>query len=142
MNKERIKQYDQLYMSIAVNTSQMSYATRNKVGCVIVKDHNIIAYGYNGMPMGMDNECEYINELGELVTRKEVMHSELNAIHKAVKQGISPNGSTIYITLSPCFNCSLQILSAGIKKVFYREEYRDSSGIDFLKNRGIEVEKI
>lgn len=142
MNEERIKQYDQLYMSIAVSTSQMSQAIRSKVGCVIIKEHNIISYGFNGMPSGMSNECEEIDENGNLVTKREVQHAELNSILKSAKQGISLENAIIYITLSPCFNCSLLILGAGIKKVFYKEEYRDLSGIDFLKSKGIKVEKI
>lgn len=142
MNKERIKQYNQLYMDLASRIAEMSYAIRNKVGCIIVKDHNIISYGFNGMPSGMLNECEEKDETGKLITKKEVLHSELNAISKAAKQGTSTKDATIYITLSPCLNCSLHIIQSGIKTVYYKEEYRDKSGINLLKKMKIKVKKI
>jgi dCMP deaminase len=141
MNKERLKQYDKLYISFAEEAAKMSYAVRSKVGCVIVKDNNIVSYGFNGMPSGLNNICEETLPNGELVTKKEVLHSELNAVIKTAKHGINIEGSTIYITLSPCFNCSVILLQSGIKKVVYKEEYRDLSGVDFLRKNGIEVEK-
>lgn len=142
MNKNRIEQYDQMYMDLAIRISQMSHAMRNKVGCVIVKDHNILSYGFNGMPTGMSNQCEEQDETGKLITKKEVLHSELNAISKAAKQGTSTKDATIYITLSPCLNCSLHIIQSGIKTVYYKEEYRDKTGINLLKKMKIKVKKI
>lgn len=141
MDKERIKQYDNLYITVAKEAAKMSHAVRSKVGCVIVKDNNILSYGFNGMPSGMSNVCEDTLPNGELVTKKETLHAELNSVIKAAKQGIEIKGSTVYITLSPCFNCSVILLQVGIKKVVYQEEYRDLSGIDFLRKNGVEVEK-
>ncbi|MDD5651144.1 MAG: deaminase [Candidatus Nanoarchaeia archaeon] len=142
MNEERIKQYDLMYINMAIEASKMSQAIRNKVGCIIVKDHNIIAYGYNGMPAGMSNDCEEIDDQGNIVTKKEVIHSETNAICKAAAQGLSTKDASLYITLMPCLQCSLLIIQSKIKKVFYREEYRDLSGMQLLQNVGILVEKI
>ena len=141
MNKERVKQYDNLYITIAEEVAKMSHAIRSKVGCVIVKDNNILSYGFNGMPSGLDNVCEDTLSNGELVTKKEVLHAELNLVIKAAKQGIEIKGSTVYVTLSCCFNCSVILLQAGVKKVVYKEEYRDLSGIDFLRKNGVIVEK-
>jgi dCMP deaminase len=129
-------------MDLAIRIAQMSHAKRNKVGCVIVKDKNIISYGFNGMPTGFPNECEEKDINGNLITKKEVLHSELNAISKAAEQGTSTKDATLYVTLSPCIDCARLLIQSGIKKVFYKELYRDSSGIEFLKKSGIKVYKI
>lgn len=131
-----------MYMDIAERVSQRSYATRLKVGCVIEKDGSIISFGWNGMPAGYDNCCEHTDENGNLVTNREVQHAELNAIGKAAKAGISVANANLFITHSPCINCSLIILISGIKSVYYKSEYRDTYGIDFLRKNGVHVEKV
>lgn len=137
------KQKDKsMYMDIAVRVSQRSYAKRLKVGCVIEKEHSIISFGWNGMPAGYDNCCEHIDSSGNEVTNAEVQHAELNAIGKAARAGISTKDATLYITHSPCMHCALIILVAGIKAVYYKDTYRDTYGIDFLRNNGIHVEKV
>jgi len=141
MNKERLKQYDNLYMTIAESVSLMSHAIRNKVGSVLVKDNNIIAYGFNGTPTGLSNVCEIEDENGKLTTKPEVIHSEVNLLSKAAKAGSSTDNSTLYITLSPCVNCAVLLIQSGIKKVIYKNEYRDLKGIDLLRSVGIIVEK-
>lgn len=132
-----MNKFDYLYMDIALRVSEMSYSNRSKVGCVIVKDNNIVAFGWNGTPNGFDNRCEDENNN----TIDEVIHSEENAICKAARQGISLNDSTIYLTLSPCPNCAKLIIQSGIKRVVYYEEYRINKSIEFLKKCNIEVEK-
>jgi dCMP deaminase len=123
------KKLDSVYLNIAKEISTLSHCQRAKVGAVIVKDGNIVSFGYNGTPSSMDNCCEDGN-----TTISEVIHAEMNAILKAAKSGYSVNGSTLYLTLSPCKECSKLILQSGIKRVLYLEEYRDVSGIEFLKN--------
>ena len=139
MTKEREYQFHKYYMALAYETSKLSYAQRNQVGSVLVKNNSIIAQGFNGTPTGMDNICEIENEDGTLSTKKEVIHSELNCITKCAKAGISTEGATLYVTLGCCINCALLLIQSGIKKVIYDNEYRDSSGIDLLKQIGIEV---
>ena len=136
--------YDWYFMRIAVETANMSYATKKKVGCVIAKDNRIIAAGWNGTPSGCDNVCEYINENGELKTKDDVIHAEMNAIFWCAKQKISTKDATIYVTLSPCKNCALGIIQSDIKRVVYLEEYDsiNKSGIELLKKHGIIVEKL
>jgi len=119
---------DKVFINIAKETSTLSHCVRSKVGAVLVKDGNIISFGYNGTPSGMNNCCEEDN-----VTLKHVIHAECNAILKAAKTGNSVDGSTLYLTLSPCLDCSKLILQSGIKRVVYLNEYRNSEGIDFLK---------
>ena len=141
--KEVIKQqkHDKFYLDIALRVSEMSDAIRNKVGCVIVKNHNIISYGWNGMPKGFDNNCEdEVN--GKLITKKEVLHSELNAISKLVKSNQSSENSTLYLTLSPCLECSKLIIQSSITRVVYINEYRKTDGLELLKKAGINVERM
>jgi dCMP deaminase len=128
---------DNMYMDIAIRVSEMSYSTRKKVGAVLVKDNNILSFGWNGMPTGFDNCCE----IGD-VTNPEVIHAEMNVIAKLAKAGISCNNSTLYITLSPCFDCAKNVYQAGISKVIYLEEYRDTKPIEFLKKCNVEVVKM
>lgn len=118
--------------------AENSHSTRNKVGALVVKDNVIISDGFNGTPTGMDNGCEDSN--GN--THWYVIHAESNALMKLAKNSGSSIGSTLYVTLSPCKECSKLILQSGIKRVVYLDDYRDSSGIDFLKSQGLLVEKI
>ena len=136
-----IRKDNEMYMQIALLTAQRSYAQRLKVGCVIVKNHSIISFGWNGMPTGYDNCCEMEVD-GKLVTRPEVQHAELNAIAKLAENGYSSKGASIFISHSPCIYCSLLIQKCGITHVYYHEAYRDDTGINFLKKAGIHVEQL
>ena len=126
---------DKVFINIAKETSTLSHCVRSKVGAVLVKDGNIISFGYNGTPSGMDNSCEEDN-----ITFPHVIHAEMNSILKAAKTGNSVDGSTLYLTLSPCLDCSKLILQSGIKKVVYLNVYRNTQGIDFL-SQFIQVEQ-
>lgn len=141
MNTENLnkqKRYDKTYLEIAKVISQLSHAKRKKVGCLIVKNSVIISDGFNGTPTGYENECEDC----EGNTKWYTLHAEANAITKLVRTGgISAEGSTLYLTLSPCKECSKLILQSGISRVLYTEEYRDKSGIDFLRSSNISIEK-
>ena len=131
------------YFDIAERVSELSYANRLKVGAVIVKDDRILSYGYNGTPAGFDNSCE--TELnGDLVTKPEVIHAEQNAILKIARHGDSSSGATLFITHAPCVDCAKLILQSGISRVYYRQDYRSTAGIDLLRksNFGILVTKI
>jgi len=135
------------YMDVAKRFSQLSYAVRLQVGAVIVKDDRIIAYGYNGTPSGWDNTCEdliRIDDVGSpvLKTKPEVLHAESNAIAKLAKSPESGDGATIFITHSPCIECSKLIYQSGIKRVYFGEQYRNTDGIDFLKASKIDVVKV
>lgn len=136
--REQTKQrkLDRVFINIAKEISTMSHCTRSKVGAVIEKDGNIISFGFNGTPSGMPNCCEDNNN----TTFPHVIHAESNAIIKAAKTGNSTKGGTLYLTLSPCLDCSKLILQSEIKRVVYLEDYRDLSGIEFLSNF-IKVEK-
>jgi len=135
------------YMDVANRFSQLSYAVRLQVGAVIVKDDRIIAYGYNGTPSGWDNTCEdliRIDDVGSpvLKTKPGVLHAESNAIAKLAKSPESGDGATIFITHSPCIECSKLIYQSGIKRVYFGEQYRNTDGIDFLKASKIDVVKV
>ena len=137
---DKQKKLDTVFINIAKEVSTLSYCVRAKVGCVIVKDGNIISFGYNGTPSGMDNCCEESID-SKLVTKFEVLHAESNSILKAAKTGFSTEGATMYCTLSPCRDCSKLILQSGIKKVVYLELfYRDEGSVEFL-SKFIEVKK-
>ena len=142
-----MSKWDLLYLDIADRVGLMSHAVRKKVGAVLVKDRNILAFGYNGTPAGMDNCCEFKMPTDErcikqeLVTKPEVLHAESNAIAKIARSTQSSEGSTLYVTLSPCIECSKLIIQSGIKKVVYREKYRDETPITFLKANNIEVDQ-
>lgn len=114
-----------------------SYCKRRQVGALLVKDRMIISDGYNGTPSGFENVCE---ENG--VTKPYVLHAEANAITKVAKSGNSSEGATLYVTASPCLECSKLIIQAGIKRVVYRDEYRLTDGVDLLRRAGVEVEKV
>jgi len=142
MNKNRILQFHKMYLKIAREISMLSYAERNKVGAIIVKDNNILAYGFNGTPNGTNNCCEYYDKNNNLVTKKEVLHAESNAIAKIAKSTNSSENSILYVTLGVCIDCAKQIIQAGIKEVYYIEDYRDSSGITLLKHSKIKINKL
>jgi len=138
---------DLAYIKMASIWAELSNAFRKKVGALIVKNNTIISDGFNGTPSGFENECEYAinNEDGsfkEYQTKWYVLHAESNALAKVAKSTQSSDGATLYITLSPCKECSKLILQAGIKRVVYSDEYRDVGGLDFLRRAGIEVKKI
>lgn len=127
-----------LYMDIATRISEMSYAQRKKVGCIAVKDGRIMSMGWNGTPSGFDNECEEMVN-GESVTKREVLHAELNMFSKIARSHENVDGADLYVTLSPCFDCSKLIMQSGIKRVFFKEEYRDNSALDFLAKANVDV---
>ena len=151
--------FDDAHMKVAETYAKLSSATRLKVGSIIVKDDRIISIGYNGTPAGWDNACEdiiteqstYVIDNGgpeypmstiRTKTKQEVIHAEMNAIGKLAKSAESGNQATMYITHAPCFECAKLIHIAGIKKVFYREQYRSTEGLEFLDKCKIDVEKI
>ncbi len=133
-----MSKYDKLFIDICTKYAEMSYARRKKVGAVIVKGNTIISDGYNGTPVGFDNNCEDDN--GK--THWYVLHAEANAIIKMARNNTSCTDSTLYITLSPCKECSKIIIQSGIKKVVYKEKYKDTSGLDFLGNFNVECVQI
>ena len=135
MTKE--KRYDLAYLNLAKEWSKLSHCDRKKVGALIVKNGMIISDGYNGSPTGFDNCCEDEN----LLTPWFVIHAEANAILKCARNGHSCDGASLYLTHSPCKDCSKLILQAGIKKLVFIEEYKDLSGLEFLKKGGIEIIK-
>lgn len=141
MNEQRKMQFHKAYLRIAKEISNLSRAERNKVGSIIVRDNNILAYGFNGTPSEMDNCCEDLID-GKLVSKKEVLHSESNALAKIAKSSQSSENATMYITLGTCIECAKLIIQAGIKEVYYAEDYRDDSGINLLKKAKIKVKKI
>ena len=128
------------HMNVAKEYALLSRATRNKVGAILVDENNerIVMCGYNGTPTKFDNTCEELIN-GELVTKKEVLHAEENVILFCAKTGISTKGKILYTTLSPCFQCAKMIITAGIKRVFFKELYRDTRGVDLLKQCGVEI---
>ena len=156
------------YMQVAYQFAKLSYANRRKVGCIIVKDNQVISFGYNGMPHGFDNKCEeddikyYENpdialELIEdhgydcengcctkknAITKREVLHAESNTIMKVAKSTMSCEGATLYTTTCPCFDCAKLIIQAGISKVYYTEDYRDMGGVELLQRADIIVEQV
>lgn len=145
-------------MNMAKEVATLSHCERHKVGAVLVKDDNVIGFGYNGMPKGMDNACENKNYMTKeiaadwdpetiadffpfkdengrhsLTTKDEVIHAEMNAILKAARHGYAVSGATLYLTLSPCKECSKLILQSGVKRVVYLQEYRNTEGLELLK---------
>ena len=129
------KKYDIAYLKMAKEWAKLSYCNRRQVGALIVKDKMIISDGYNGTPTGFENVCE--DE--ENNTKWYVLHAEANAIMKVAASTQSCEGATLYITLSPCRECSKLIFQSGIKRVVYIVEYKDKTGIDFLKKSGLEI---
>ena len=156
---------DIIYMQMAYQIAKLSYAKRRRVGCIIVKDTQVISTGYNGTPHGFDNDCEedqvraienenhkqILEEKGydcddvccsKNVTIREVLHAESNALAKVSKSTLSSEGADMYITTCPCFDCAKLIIQSGIARVFYSEDYRDMSGIALLEQAGIEVKEV
>jgi len=153
-----------MYMEMAEIVAKQSSAKRLQVGAIIVKEDRIISIGYNGMPAGWTNECEkkvYADETNfqsedwtfteedsglllkyNMVTKDEVIHAEANAIAKLARSTEAGEGSTMFLTHAPCIHCAKQVYTAGIKKVFYRNTYRDTTGLDFLEKCGVEIEKV
>jgi dCMP deaminase len=129
---------DQRYLKMADIWAQNSYCKRRKVGALLVKDKMIISDGYNGTPSGFENECE--DE--ENKTKSYVLHAEANAITKVAKSGNNSLGATLYVTSSPCLECSKLIIQAGISRVVFTENYRLEDGINLLKRANIDVEQI
>lgn len=133
-DKKQLK-YDRAYLNMAQEWAKLSHCTRKKVGALIVKDRMIISDGYNGTPSSFENCCE--DEEG--YTKWYVLHAEANAILKVASSTQSCKGATLYITLSPCQQCSKLIYQAGIKRVVYLNAYKDTSGLDFLAKAGVEL---
>lgn len=160
------KKWVDAFMDTAERFAQLSSATRLHVGAVVVKENRIISIGYNGMPAGWTNECEYteyvssdeqipspeeMKRLGftgtdkgwfRTWTKEEVIHAEANAISKLARDGESGNGASLFCTHAPCIHCAKLIYGAGISKVYYRDTYRDTKGVDFLEKCNIEVEHV
>jgi|TARA_R110002020_G_scaffold475566_1_gene710986 dCMP deaminase len=123
---------DRVYLKMADNLSSLSHAKRTKVGCLIVKDTQIISEGYNGTPRGFNNDCEYINHVDELYTKPEVLHAESNAITKLARSTNSSEGATLYVTCSPCFDCAKLIIQSGIRRVVYKDMYTNKNCMEAL----------
>jgi dCMP deaminase len=143
------------FMDTAERFAELSSAVRLQVGAVVVKDNRIISIGYNGMPSGWTNQCEHVVDVAktdprydynnftkELKTKDEVIHAEANAIIKLARDGESGNGSSLFCTHAPCIHCAKLIHGAGISKVYYRDTYRDSIGLEFLEKCNIEIERV
>ncbi|MDH7913427.1 dCMP deaminase family protein [Winogradskyella sp. SYSU M77433] len=138
MSKTKQLRYDKAYLRIAKEWGKLSHCKRKQVGALIVKDRMIISDGYNGTPTGFENYCE--DEEG--YTKWYVLHAEANAILKVASSTQSAKGATLYITLSPCKECSKLIHQAGIIRVVYQQGYKDDSGLQFLAKAGIELVQI
>ena len=145
------QKFKQAYMQTAEIFAGLSQARRLQVGAIIVKDDRIISIGYNGTPKGWDNNCEYdvIHNYGEdpipqtrLKTKPEVLHAEMNALMKLARSVESGNNATLFITHAPCIDCAKGIYQAGIKEVYFKETYRSSDGIEFLKKCKVYVEQL
>lgn len=133
--KDKFKIY---YMNIALLTAELSHCTRRKVGCIVVKNDRIISIGYNGSVAGDDNND--IDEYGN--TLPTIIHAEANAISKLCRSVESSEGCTMFVTLSPCLECSKILYNAGVTSVYYREDYKNLNGVEYLKNHGVMVEKL
>lgn len=138
MKHHKSKKHDLAYLKMAMEWGKLSYCKRKKVGALIVKNNRIISDGYNGTPSGCENVCED----KENHTKWQVLHAEANAITKVAASTQNSEGATLYVTLSPCKECSKLIFQSGIKRVVFYEAYSDTTGIEFLRNSGIEIEHI
>ncbi len=136
MKKEKQEKYDKAYLRMAYEWGKLSYCERRQVGAIVVKNRMIISDGYNGTPTGFENHCED----DEGYTKWYVLHAEANAISKVAASTQSCEGATLYITLSPCKECSKLIHQSGIKRVVYQIAYKDCSGLEFLGKAGVELE--
>lgn len=138
MKEKKQERYDKAYLRMALEWGKLSHCKRKQVGALIVKDRMIISDGFNGTPTGFENPCEDEDNY----TKWYVLHAEANAILKVASSTQSCKGSTLYLTLSPCRECSKLIHQAGIIRVVYINEYKDITGLDFLKNAGVMIEQI
>ena len=138
MSEEKQKRYDEAYLKMAQTWGELSHCQRKKVGALIVKGRTIISDGYNGTPSCFENACE--DE--EYFTKWYVLHAEANAILKVAASTQSCVGATLYITLSPCRECSKLIHQAGIKRVVFLNAYKDTSGLEFLEKAGVDLTQI
>lgn len=138
LDNKKQAELDYRYLRMARIWSENSYCQRRQVGCLVVKDKMIISDGFNGTPTGFPNQCEDENN----VSFPYVLHAEANAITKIARSGNNSDGATLYVTDSPCIECSKLIIQAGIKRVIYGREYRLTDGVDLLRRAGIEVMKI
>ncbi|ENA1807677.1 dCMP deaminase family protein [Flavobacterium psychrophilum] len=138
MKEIKQNKYDKAYLRLAKEWSKLSYCNRKQVGAIIVRDKMIISDGYNGSPSGFENCCEEKDG----TTKWYILHAEANAILKVARSTQSCEGATLYITLSPCKECSKLIHQSGIKRVVYLEDYKDNSGLEFLEKAGVLVEQI
>ena len=138
MNKKKQHKFDKAYLRIAKEWSKLSHCNRKQVGALIVKDRMIISDGYNGTPTGFENFCE--DEEG--YTKWYVLHAEANAILKVAGSTQSCKDATLYITMSPCKECSKLIHQSGISRLVYHIDYKDNSGLDFLEKAGVELQQI
>jgi len=127
---------DEMFMAMAKSCTLASKAVRKKVGCVVVKNGQVISNGFNGTPSGFDNTCE-VND----VTKPEVLHAESNALMKLAQSTNSSTGSTMYLTCSPCFDCAKLIIQAGVERVVYEESYRKLDGLELLQRANIQIDK-
>ena len=125
-----------MFMAMARSCTLASKAVRKKVGCVVVKNGQVISNGFNGTPSGFDNTCE-VND----VTKPEVLHAESNALMKLAQSTNSSTGSTMYLTCSPCFDCAKLIIQAGVQRVDYEESYRKLDGLELLQRANIQIDK-
>ena len=130
--------YVETHMKVAETYAQLSTAKRLQVGAIVVKDNRVISIGYNGMPSGWSNECE--DE--DFKTKPEVLHAETNAIAKLARSNESGLDAVMFITHAPCLDCAKLIYQTGISKVYYRNQYRSSDGVEFLKKSNVELTKI
>ena len=135
MESKKQQNLDKRYLRMAHIWAENSYCERRKVGAIIVKDKMIISDGYNGTPSGFENICEENNN----TTKPYVLHAEANAITKVAKSNNSSEGATLYVTTSPCMECSKLIIQSGIKRVVFDEKYRITDGLDILKRANIEL---
>ncbi len=138
MSEKKQKRYDIAYLKMAREWGKLSHCKRKQVGAIIVKNRMIISDGYNGTPTGFENKCED----DENNTKWYVLHAEANAILKVAASTQSCEGATLYITLSPCRECSKLIHQAGIKRIVYHKAYKDDSGLQFLAKAGVELKQI
>ena len=138
MPEQKQKKYDIAYLRMALEWAKLSYCKRRQVGALLVKDRMIISDGYNGTPSGFENQCE--DE--ESLTKWYVLHAEANAITKIAGSTQSSIGSTLYITLSPCKECSKLILQAGIKRLVFINKYKDNSGLELLNKANLDITQI
>ena len=136
MNTDKQHILDIRYLKMARIWAENSYCERRKVGAIVVKDKMIISDGYNGTPEGFENVCEDSNQ----ITKPYVLHAEANAITKLARSSNNSEGATLYVTASPCIECSKLIIQSGIKRVVYGEKYRLEDGINLLKRAGVDVE--